>query len=36
LAYRAQGLRWATTEMYGPSPYVLLAAEVTEVIRRQK
>ena len=36
LAHRAQGLRWARAELYGPSPYVRLAAEVSDVIRRQK
>jgi len=34
LAYRAQGLRWATTEMYGPSPYARLATEVADVLKR--
>lgn len=36
LAHRAEGLRWARAELYGPSPYVRLASEVNEVIRRHK
>lgn len=36
LAHRAEGLRWAKAELYGPSPYVRLAAEVSELIRRHK
>jgi len=36
LAHRAEGLRWARAELYGPSPYVRLATEVSDVIRRQK
>lgn len=35
LAHRAEGLRWARAELCGPSPYVRLAAEVSEVIRRR-
>ena len=36
LAHRAEGLRWARAELYGPSPYMRLATEVSDVIRRQK
>lgn len=36
LAHRTEGLRWAQAKLYGPSPYLKLAAEVSEVIRRQK
>ncbi len=36
LAHRTEGLRWARAKMYGPSPYLRLAAEVSDVIRRQK
>lgn len=35
-AHRMAGLRWAEVELHGPSPYAMLASEITEVMARRR